>query len=270
MPTLTPPMKYFGGKHYLADWIIGHFPPHTSYIEPFFGGGAVLLAKNPDGVSEVVNDIDSDLTAFWRTLQDEQQFDRFRRRVEATPFSENDWRAAMAMSDFPPADDWLRAWGFFVRCRQSLSGRMESFASVSTSRTRRRMNEQVSAWLTCVEGLPAVHARLKRVLILNRPAVDVIRQFDKEGVVQYLDPTYLPETRTSKDVYRYEMTVEQHQELLKTCLECQNAKIVLSSYPNALYDETLKGWRRTEKEVPNNAAGGDTKRRMTECLYLNW
>ena len=58
--------------------------------------------------------------------------------------------------------------GFFVRCRQSLAGRMKSFATLSRTRTRRGMNEQASAWLTAIEGLPAVrYARLSRVAILN-------------------------------------------------------------------------------------------------------
>ena len=63
---LTQPLKWFGGKHYLAPKIIALMPPHLHYVEPFFGGGAVLLARNPEdqrlwlpghkGVSEVVNE----------------------------------------------------------------------------------------------------------------------------------------------------------------------------------------------------------------------
>lgn len=37
-------MKYPGAKWALAEWIIAHFPPHHSYLEPFFGSGAVLLS----------------------------------------------------------------------------------------------------------------------------------------------------------------------------------------------------------------------------------
>jgi DNA adenine methylase len=69
------PLKWHGGKHYLAPKIVALMPPHLHYVEPFFGGGAVLLAKNPDGVSEVVNDLDGDLINFWKVLADEATFE---------------------------------------------------------------------------------------------------------------------------------------------------------------------------------------------------
>jgi DNA adenine methylase len=74
--TLSLPLKWHGGKHYLARHIVGLMPPHVHYVEPFVGGLAVLLRKNPDGVSEVVNDLLGDLTNFWRVLQGEDTFAR--------------------------------------------------------------------------------------------------------------------------------------------------------------------------------------------------
>ena len=77
------------------------------------------------------------------------------------------------------------------------------------------MNEQASSWLTAIEGLPAVHARLQRVVILNQPALEVLRSQDGPGVLFYRDPPYLPETRAAKKAFGpFEMTVEQHEELL--------------------------------------------------------
>ena len=47
----TPPLKWHGGKHYLASLIVGLMPQHLHYVEPFFGGGAVLLARDPNDPS---------------------------------------------------------------------------------------------------------------------------------------------------------------------------------------------------------------------------
>src|SRR4051812_27170934 len=89
--TVPPPLEWDGGKQNPAARIVAIMPPHVHYVEPFFGGGAVLLAKNPEGVSEVVNDANGDLTNFWRVLQGEETFGRFLRRCQATPFSEAEW-----------------------------------------------------------------------------------------------------------------------------------------------------------------------------------
>ncbi len=47
---LTPPLKWWGGKHYLAKRIIDLMPPHVHYVEAYAGGLAVLLEKDPCGV----------------------------------------------------------------------------------------------------------------------------------------------------------------------------------------------------------------------------
>jgi DNA adenine methylase len=277
------PLKWHGGKWYLAPRIVALMPPRCKhpnkpgpndrgwlhYVEPYFGGGSVLLANDPTGISEIANDLHGDLTTFWRAMQDEGQFARFYRRATATPFSQIDWEAAREMEDTPPSEDWLRAWAFFVRCRQSLAGRQDTFAPLTRNRTRRGMNEQASAWLNCVEGLPAVHARLKRVVVLNDDALNVIRQQDGPRTLFYLDPPYLGETRTAADVYAHEVPPSHHADLLDLICQCQG-KVMLSGYASELYDRRLADWNRHEFDLPNQAAAGKRKRRMTEVVWCNF
>jgi DNA polymerase-1 len=265
---LTGPLKWHGGKSYLAKQIVALFPAHTHYVEPYAGGLAVLLAKDPEGVSEVANDLNGDLTNFWGTLRDEASFERFRRMAEATPFSETAWQEAGAHLADP--DPVVRAFAFFVRVRQSMSGRGDCFAPLSRNRTRRGMNEQSSAWLNAVEGLAAVHERLKRVAILNRPAIEVIKSQDGPGTLFYCDPPYVHSTRaTTREYGEHEMTEADHVELLKALRACKG-KVALSGYRSALYEGELAGWARHEFEMANHAAGGAAKRRVTECLWVNW
>ena len=43
------PLKWHGGKYYLASKIVRLMPPpHLHYVEPYFGGGAVLFARDPE------------------------------------------------------------------------------------------------------------------------------------------------------------------------------------------------------------------------------
>mgnify|MGYP002606369201 CR=1 FL=1 len=45
-------IKYPGSKWSIADWIINFFPEHHTYLEPFFGSGAVLFNKTRIGENQ--------------------------------------------------------------------------------------------------------------------------------------------------------------------------------------------------------------------------
>ena len=45
---------------------------------------------------------------------------------------------------------------------------------------------------------------------------------------------------------------------------------MLSGYPNSLYDNALTGWKRMDFAIDNKAAGGTTKRKMTEAVWMNF
>jgi DNA adenine methylase len=65
------------------------------------------------------------------------------------------------------------------------------------------------------------------------------------------------------------MSDQDHRDLAKVLRNCE-AKIVLSGYPSKLYDRLYRGLRRIERDIANHAAGGKTKRRQTECLWMNY
>ena len=268
--TLAPPLKWHGGKHYLAPALLRLMPDTvTHYLEPFAGGLALLLARDPDNCSEIVNDLSGELTNFWRVLQDEDLFNRFHRIVQAIPFSQVEWRDAVEPNR-PVRVAVHAAVRFFVRCRQSLAGRMDTFAPISTSRLRRRMNEQASAWLTTIDGLQEVHERLRRVVILSDDAILIIRKYDTPDMFVYADPPYLHSTRTTTREYgEYEMTDDDHHGLL-FALKKFRGKVMLSGYRSALYDRMLQGWNLTEIPMKNNSATGEKKQDRIECVWRNY
>ena len=267
--SIASPLKWHGGKGAyngkLAQWIIGKMPTPKPlhYVETHFGGGSVLLYLDPEGVSEVVNDLNGRLTNFWTALQNPRSFERLRRRLQVTPFSQTEWHRARSRTDDAAA--------FLVECRMSLAGRGKAFAPLSRTRTRRGMNEQASAWLSVIDGLLEVHERLQRVVILNADALEVIAQQDGPQTCFYLDPPYLHETRATTADYECEMTPYAHLDLLDA-LDGIKGKFLLSGYRSAMYDDVAKtcGWNRHEFKIPNNAAGGKQKREMTECLWTNF
>ncbi len=215
------PLRWFGGKHYLASKIVALMPPHKRYLEGYAGGLSVLFAKPYEGVCEYANDLNGELTNFWYVLQHEGTFEKFVRKVQATPLSQTEFEDAVEGRQLAEEIglSWERAFNFFVRCRMSRQGLMKDYCT-PTSRPRRGMNEQVSAWLSAVDGLPDVHARLRRVEVWNMPAVKAIKKLDNEDFLGYFDPPYLHSTRNTTGEYgAFEMTKEDHEELLNALPE---------------------------------------------------
>lgn len=65
---MTPILKYPGAKWRMANWIIDKMPDHESYLEPFFGSGAVFFNKQPARI-ETINDIDGAVVRFFPGMQ---------------------------------------------------------------------------------------------------------------------------------------------------------------------------------------------------------
>lgn len=260
---MRPPVKWYGGKRYLAAWIIEHFPEHRIYLEPFGGGASVLLNKPPAEV-ETYNDIDLRVTRLFRVMR--EQGEEFVRRASLIPYSEVEFEAAVV---YPPgATDLDMAICDFIRWRQSFAGKGESW-SYTTKRSRGGMAGDVNAWWTAIDCLPQVIDRLRRVQFLCQPAFDVIPRFDHEEALIYCDPPYLHETRCqhSTNVYHKEMSDGEHRELADLLNSCK-AAVVLSGYDSALYGKLYRGWRKVSREIANHAARGRQKNRQVECLWI--
>jgi DNA adenine methylase len=262
--SLRPPVKWHGGKYYLCHRIIAHFPTRHTYVEPFGGAASVLLNKPPSPV-EVYNDLDERITRLFRVLRDHGP--ELHRRLILTPYSEIEFEQA----NEPGTNEIEQARKDFVRWRLSLGGRGDSF-SFTLHRVRRGMADVVSGYLSMIdEELPRIVQRLRSVEIVRRPALDVIRTWDSSQTLVYCDPPYLHSTRHegSRSIYGCEMSEAEHRELAAVLKQCQG-RVVLSGYPSDLYAELYQGWRTVEFDMPNHAAGGRSKARKRETIWLNW
>ena len=111
---LRSPVKWHGGKHYLASRIIELFPEHRVYLEPFGGGASVLLNKQPVEI-ETYNDLDARITRLFRVLR--EQGDAFITAAALIPYSQAEFEDC---SEYPPeATELQKALCDFVRWRQS-------------------------------------------------------------------------------------------------------------------------------------------------------
>lgn len=83
-------------------------------------------------------------------------------------------------------------------------------------------------------------------------------------VLIYLDPPYPKNSRKNqKDLYRCEMTDAEHETLLSIAAGI-NANIVVSSYPNELYNTQLKSWNSFSFQSQTRAGTA------TEKVWFNY
>lgn len=128
--TIRPPVKWHGGKRYLAKRIIQHFPVHRVYLEPFGGGASILLNKEPVEV-ETYNDLDRRITRLFRVLRDHGP--EFVERARFTLYSQIEFEDAVS---YPAgATDLDMALCDFTRWRQSFGGKGQNW-SYTTGRAR--------------------------------------------------------------------------------------------------------------------------------------
>jgi len=91
----------------------------------------------------------------------------------------------------------------------------------------------------------------------------------KKQICVYLDPPYLPETRTdyAASNYKHELTKEQHIQLLSMLehfSKCSNIHFLISGYKSELYMSMLESWNYFEFQTMSR--GG---KRM-ESLWTNF
>ena len=94
-----PVMRYHGGKWRIAPWVIGHFPAHRVYVEPFGGAAGVLLRK-PPAAAEIYNDLDGEIVNVFRVLRDPNLNEQLARLCYLTPYS----RAEHDLAQEPSTD----------------------------------------------------------------------------------------------------------------------------------------------------------------------
>ena len=249
-------LKYPGSKWRIANWIIEKMPEHHSYLEPYFGSGAVFFNKAPSNI-ETINDIDSDITNLFNVIR--ENTDELLRKVVMTPYSRKEYDNAFIATT--EDDNIESARKFLIRCWQGIGSNNKYKSGWKNDVQGRERAYAVKNWYELPEKITEIVDRLKTVQIENRPAVELIKRFNSEKVLIYADPPYLTSTR-KRNIYKYEMTDQEHEELLKVLLK-HKGPVIISGYDNEMYNEYLKTW---EKYQINNLAEHGIKR--VETLWI--
>lgn len=235
-------LKYPGSKWNIARNLVGLIPLHHSYVEPYFGSGAVLFNK-PVSKIETVNDLDRDVVNLFLCIQ--QDSECIARLVMATPFSREiyDMQFIEGYNPLVCIPDMQRAAGFLVKCWQGHGFRTNGYkVGWKNDVQGRERSYALWNWYRLPDWIIEITERLRKVQIENRPALEVIERFNYDNVFMYIDPPYLLDVRRAKQ-YKHEMTDADHKELLEV-LRKSKAKIMISGYESDMYNDYLKDWHK--------------------------
>lgn len=251
-------MKYPGSKWSIAEWIIRFFPDHHSYLEAFFGSGAVLFNK-PRSNIETVNDLDRNVVNLFEWIKNDPE--KLAHEIYYTPYARQVYEDTFLQI---PEDSLQKAVNFYIRLnmghgfrtngkkvgwKNDVQGRERAYAAID--------------WCSLPEKIIQAAERLRGVQIENSTAVELIERFNFPNVLIYADPPYVLDTRYGKQ-YKYEMDNKDQNDLLDVLLS-HKGPVLLSGYDNALYNDRLKGWHRETTTCYSQVCS-----KKKEILWMNF
>lgn len=258
-------IKWVGGKSRFRKQIISIIHPHSCYVELFGGGAWVLFGKDPSDV-EVLNDIDQELTNFFRVVKHrpEELISAF--ELELVSRAEFD-----RLADLDPTtlNDIQRAHRFYYLIMAGWGGELNYPRFATSISDGGHGNRLIGALKYLRQRIDPVYNRLKKVLIENLSWEECFERYNREQTFMYIDPPY-PDNKCN---YAHNMRSWDEHTALSEKLREANCKWALSSYDNEEVRKLYAGFNI----IPLQAYSGmrvkknDTKRVMNlEVLITNY
>lgn len=254
-------LKYPGAKWRIADWIIENMPTHHSYVEPYFGSGAVFFNKSPSNI-ETINDLDGEVVNFFEVIRDMPE--KLAAKIHMTPYARAVYEGVYEEPCNYTQSKLDRALKFCIKINMSHGFRSNnSKVGWKNDVQGRERAYAVQVWNKIPDIIMEAAERLRGIQIECRPAVDVINRFNNSKCFIYCDPPYLLSTRRGKQ-YNVEMSNREHEELLHALL-VNKSKIMISGYESNLYNDALKSWRKK-----TGYSLTQSLRKAKEVIWMNY
>lgn len=234
----------------MADWIIERLPKHEHFIESCAGSAAVLAAK-PPSTYETANDIYGDVVNFFRVLRDKDLCAELIDLVAFTPYSHADFIAAGDAG----GGALERAYKFFIRMQMAVVPGRTGWSYSVGGASGRKANKP-GRWATMPEHLKVMAERFERVQITDWPIDELLMRFDRPGVLHFVDPPYLLDSRprSTKGSSGYKCDDFDHFEFVERVRATKHAEVLLVHYPHDFYDQgpwELLGEYNNHRNIPN-------------------
>lgn len=250
------PISWVGGKRLLRKLIISKFPEHQTYVEVFSGGAWVLFGKEPSKV-EVLNDIDGELINFYQVVKccphelllelqwdlvSRELFNKYKKKTRVDKHQTNVQRAK----------------NFYYILKNSFGSCGTHFGYTPSNKPNFNLNEINKIIFFTYE-------RLKKVTIENLDYKELIRKYDRDYTLFYLDPPF--RTPTSKKYASYFLDEDFIQ--LNEVLHGIQGKFLLSINNDSFIRKLFKGFKIEKAETTYSMMNSKTKK-VKELLIKNY
>lgn len=243
---VNPPAAYIGGKRLLAKTIIARInaTPHDGYAEVFLGLGGVFLRRDRAPKMEVVNDISGDVANLFRILQ--RHYPQFMETLKFQITSRREFER-LAASNPATLTDLERAARFLYLQRTAFGGKV-SGRNFGVDKLRgARFNTVLLGPL-----LEDIHERMAGVVIEQLDWRELLRRYDREGMLFYLDPPYFGnEGDYGKDVFARPDFTE-----MASLLARLKGRFILSINDRPEVRETFKAFAQEQVDCAYSIKGG--------------
>jgi hypothetical protein len=238
-------MGYPGGKNGAGVYqtLINRMPPHTTYIEPFLGSGAIMRLKRP---AHVNIGIDRDPAVIdqsqARIITSVEGGSHHGKHGETAQISHRHSRRACSIAVGGEGRSDVVSAGEAAGSIVSDDERGSPLArSDDTAGSIVINSEQRSALASPGDGT--------RFQFHVGDGITFLHSYPFTGTeLVYCDPPYLSTTRRDPDVYRFEMDEREHRRLLDT-IRALPCLVMVSGYWSPLYAERLADWHSLQYQA---------------------
>ena len=174
-------IKYPGSKWSIANWIINKFPEHHSYLELFFGSGAVLFNKSRSNI-ETVNDLDDNVINLFNWIKNDPE--KLAHEIYFTPYARNIYENS---NDNIPEESLAKAVNFCIQINMGYGCRILDRVGWKKDVYGREKAYSAIDWCKLPDRIIQASERLRGVQIENKPAVELAQQFNHKNVLIYAE-----------------------------------------------------------------------------------
>jgi DNA adenine methylase len=234
-----PAAPYLGGKRLLAKTLIEmiNTVAHEIYVEPFCGMGGVFFRRDHKPPCEVINDLNGELTNFFRILQRHRQ--PLEEMLQHSVHSRAEFNRLSSV-DVSSLTDLERAYRFIYLQKTAFGGQVVGKKFGVRLDGYSLYNPQ-----NLIRLLKRLHERLCGVMIECLPYQACIDRYDRPETLFYLDPPYFG----SEDSYGADLFDQSDFEKMADQLRQIKGRFILSINDTPEIRNIFKGFAMDEARV---------------------